>query len=118
MLHTAYQDVRDRQAQQARGGRPSAYPTRRKPQLKLDTPQLMLAVALHVRHRLPTAQISRLLNIHPVALKQHIDPLMPLFAEHGHPLTPTGQKIKKLEELTTRHQPVPQTQEPPRDVTS
>jgi Rhodopirellula transposase DDE domain len=118
VLHTAYQDVRDRQAQQARGGRPSAYPTRRKPELKLDTPQLMLAVALHVRHRLPTAQISRLLDIHPVALKQHIDRLMPLFAEHGHPLTPTGQKIKKLEELTTRQQPVPQTQEPTRDVTS
>jgi hypothetical protein len=118
VLHAAYQHVRDQQADQARGGRPGAYPTRRKPELKLTMPQLMLAAVLHIRHGLPAAQIGRLLDISPVALKQHINQLLPLFTEHGHPLTPTGRRIKKLEELTARQQSVPQTSEATRDVTS
>lgn len=118
VLHAAYQHVRDRQADQARGGRPGAYPTRRKPELKLAMPHLMLAAVLHIRHGLPAAQIGRLLDISPVALKHHINQRLPLFTEHGHPLTPTSRRIKKLEELTARQQPVPQTSEATRDVTS
>jgi hypothetical protein len=109
--------VRDQQADLARGGRPSAYPGRRKPELKLDMSQLMLAAALHARYGLPAAQIGRPLGITPVALKHHINQLLPLFSEHGHPLTPIGRKIKKLEDLTTPQGPLPQTPDATRDVT-
>ena len=119
VLYAAYQQVRDRQAEQAREGRPSAYPAPgEKRELKLDISQLMLAAVLHTRHGLPVAQISRLLEINPVSVKQHINQLLPLFTEHDHPLTPTGQRIKKLEDLTTQLRPVPQTPEATRRVTS
>lgn len=118
VLHAAHQQVRDRQAEQARHGRPGAYPTRRKREWKPDVSQLMLAAVLHARHGLPAAQISGLLEINPVSIKQHINQLLPLFAEHGHPLTPTGHRIKKLEDLTTQLRPVPQTREPTRNVAS
>lgn len=117
-LHTGYQQVRDRQAGQSRGGRPSAYPTRRNRGLKIDISRLMLAAVLHTRHGLPAAQISRLLGISPVSVKHHINQLLPLFAEHGHPLTPTDRRIKKLEQLTTQLRPLSQTPQPTREVTS
>jgi hypothetical protein len=57
----------------------------------------MLATVLHERHRLPTAQISRLIDLNYVSTGKHIAKLTPLFTEHRHPIAPTGNKTKKLE---------------------
>lgn len=98
-LEPAYRQLREREAGAARDGRPGAYPGRREYGLKVPLTELMLATVLHERHRLPTAQISRLIDLNYVSLGKHIAKLAQLFAEHGHPITPAKNKIKKLEHL-------------------
>jgi hypothetical protein len=98
-LEPAYQQLRAQEAAAARKGRPSAYPDRHEHGLKAPITQLMLATVLHERHHLPTAQISRLIDVNHVSVGKHIAKLAPLFAEHGHPIAPTDNKIKKLEHL-------------------
>ena len=96
--------------------RPSAYPRRSQRALKVDIKALMLAVVLHARYRLPTAQIRRLIDLNPVGLKNHIDHLVPLFGQFGHQLTPHGDKIRKIEHLLT--EALPQPTAATRDVTT
>lgn len=98
-LEASYQKLREREARAARGGRPSAYPGRREHALKIPFTQLMLATVLRERYQLPVAQISRMIDLNYVSVGKHVARLAPLFAEHGHALTPVGDAIKKLEHL-------------------
>jgi hypothetical protein len=98
-LEASYQELREREATAVRGGRPSAYPGRHERALKIPFTQLMLATVLRERYQLPVAQISRMIDLNYVSVGKHVARLAPLFAEHGHALTPFGGAIKKLEHL-------------------
>jgi hypothetical protein len=98
-LEPAYREVREQQAEQARNGQPSAYPGRQQRALKADITLLMLAAVLHIRYRLPAAQVSRLLDLNSVGLKKHINNLIPLFEQFGHPISPSADTFKKFEQL-------------------
>lgn len=116
-LEPAYQQLREREAATARNGRASAYPGRHEHGLKIPIIELMLSTVLHERHQLPTAQISRLIDLNYVSVGKHVAKLAPLFAEHGHPITSTGNKIKKLEHLYATVA-LPQDEPATRDVTT
>jgi Rhodopirellula transposase DDE domain len=107
-LETTYRELRKQQAEAARG-RPSALPHREGRGLRIPIHILMLATVLHERHGLPVAQLSRLIDLHPVALGKHIAQLTPLFAQHSHPITATGREIKTLQQLQDAY-PLPQDQ--------
>ena len=61
--------------------------------------ELMLAAVLHERHRLPVAQINRMMT--PALLRRDLTNLVPMFAQHGHPITRTATKLMRLEQLLT-----------------
>ena len=116
-LEPAYRELRKRAARERPGAPAKANPSRPGGTLKAPVTTLILATVLHVRHRTPVTQISRLINVKANGLKNHITKLTRLFADHGHPITPTGTKIWKLETLlTTAH--LPQPAPPTREATS
>jgi len=114
-IEAAYRMLRRDEAVQAGGGQHGANSYRHERDLKIAISTLMLATVLHQRHRLPVAQIGRLIELNPVSLKQHITRLAPLFAEYGQPITPTETKIKKVEQFSVL---LPQDAPPTRDVTT
>ena len=116
VLEPAYRQLREQQALQARGGQPGAYPDRRSRGLKVDIAALMLAAFLHRRHQLPVMQVSRLIDLHHISVRQHIANLLLLFAQNGFTLDPIG-KIRKLEQLCDAVA-IPQQVHPTREVTT
>jgi Rhodopirellula transposase DDE domain len=116
-LEASYQELREQEATAARGGRPSAHPGRHDRALKIPFTQLMLATVLHERYQLPIAQISRLIDLNYVSVGKHVARLAPLFAEHGHALTPVGDTITKLEHLY-KIAALPQDRPATREVTT
>ncbi len=116
VLEPAYRQLHEQQALQARGGQPGAYPDRRSRGLKVGIAVLMLAAVLHRRHQLPVMQVSRLIDLHRISVRQHIASLLPLFAQNGFTLDPIG-KIRKLEQLCDAVAIPPQVH-PTREVTT
>ena len=107
-LEPAYRHLRDQAARERRGGREKTNPNHPGPTLTVPLTTLMLATVLHVRHHTPVEQISRLIDLKSNGLKIHITRLTTLFTDHGHPITPTDTKTRKLETLlTTAHLPQP-----------
>jgi Rhodopirellula transposase DDE domain len=95
-LEPAYRRLRLQRAIDSRAGRP-ARGNHREHALTVPFEHLMLATVLHERHRLPATQLSRLIELTNSNVNRHVTALAPLFTAHGHTITPTGTKTRKIE---------------------